>query len=138
MIMHENLCTGAYVIREMCGGSIQPVITFESDTGKETLPGFAKDAFYGLQCTAMYPFLSRGIFVPEPEFKIASGKHSFLELADFIAFVVSRSAEARIRGQASDLSDTQLGNVRYICYDRQGSLFHTHRSGVPFDELYGL
>ena len=127
-----------YMIRELCHGFVQPVLTFESDTGKETMPGFAKDAFYGLQCTAMYPFLSQGIYVPPPDFKNASGEHSFLELADFIAFVVARSSEARIRGSSSDLTDNQLGKVRYIAYDRNGNLFHTHREGVPFGVLYGI
>ena len=124
------------ILQQSCNAWAQPVFTFESDHEKDTMPGWSRDAFYGLQSSLLYPFITRGIYVPPPEFRVASGEHPLLELADFVAFVVARVIDHRIRYKECDLDDSNLGHVVYMSYENNGDLRCGGSVGFPFKERY--
>jgi hypothetical protein len=118
---------------------IQPHFVFDAEKDSEgayVIPGWARKAFEGSHLNLVFPFLTRGIEIPYPEFVNPASK-PFLEVADFVSFVVARYCYRRIMGQPIDLDPKHLGPVSHIGFDPSGDVLTQTNAGYPWMFFYG-
>ena len=114
----------------------QPHLRFDADrpvTGEYAIQSWATDSFGGLQRTLLYPFLAKGIPIPEPRF-VRPGSHPCLELADFVSFVVARYLWQLHQGKEIEFQPARLGKVFYMVRRRNGGLLQLRQTGYPSAE----
>lgn len=111
----------------------QPILVFDSDNdgAEERFGTWAEAHLKDLRRTLLYPFLANGIPIPDPKF-VAPGSHPFLELADFVSFVVARALHRRFWRKAVELDPDRLGRVTWLMDRKDGNLIE--RRGVLFSE----
>ena len=109
---------------------------FDADrpvSGEYAIQSWATDSFGGLQRTLLYPFLAKGIPIPEPRF-VRPGSHPCLELADFVSFVVARYLWQLHQGKEIEFQPARLGKVFYMVRRRNGGLLQLRQTGYPSAE----
>ena len=124
------------IVREATAGGLSPHL-FMEQTGKDE---WAKRQFSGLKFSLIWPFVCKGIAVPNPKF--VRPKHDpFLELADFVCYVIARyvfSIAEYAKGRSTEviIQPSALGEVRYLGFDHLGSSLWTTSTGYPTSELF--
>lgn len=111
----------------------QPHLFFDADRPVEAefvIQGWARESFGGLQLTLLYPFIAKGIEIPEPKF-VQPGSHPCLELADFVSFVVARFLLRRLENKSIEFDPSRLGKVFYMTQRPNGDLVQTRQVGYP-------
>ncbi|MGG6264728.1 hypothetical protein ACQ4M3_31725 [Leptolyngbya sp. AN03gr2] len=131
----------SHVIHELTTAKGQPILQFDAEKRTQTdkvIQAWARDAFSGSQHCLLYPFLAKGIEVPEPIF-VQPASHSCLELADFISYIIARSYQKRWQGQEIEeiLNPCNLGRVRYLGFDTTGDLVFDSTESYPWEFFYG-
>lgn len=115
----------------------QPHLFFDADRpvdAEYAIQGWARECFGGLQLTLLYPFLAKGIAIPEPRF-VKPGSHPCLELADFVSFVVARYLLRRQLGKPIEFDPSRLGKVFYMIQRSNGDLVQLRQASYPSSEL---
>jgi hypothetical protein len=118
---------------------VAPFFTFDAEkhsNADKIIHGWAKDAFDGSQLNLVYPYVARGIKIPEPTF-VKPASHPCLELADFVSYVIARYLFRRITSQTVDLDPDNLGNVTYMCFDIKGDMRKAYQQGYPWKQFFG-
>ncbi len=111
----------------------QPHLFFDADRpvdAEYVIQGWARECFGGLQSMLLYPFLAKGIAIPEPKF-VKPGSHPCLELADFVSFVVARFLLRRLENKSIEFDPSRLGKVFYMTQRPNGDLVQTRQVGYP-------
>lgn len=119
------------VINDSTVQNIIPSLYFDA-TGKD---GWAKDIFLGSKLSLLYPFLTNGITVPEPKF-VEPASHGYLELADFISFIVARYLHEKLLGKETVVDPELMGDIFYLGFNVKGDFKYEYRSGYPWKEFF--
>jgi hypothetical protein len=128
-----------YVINELTAQKAQPNLFFDAEkvTKAETvIQGWAREAFSGSQRCLLYPFLSRGIEVPEPFF-VQPASRPCLEVADFVSFIIARYYLRKWQNMEIEFDPARLGAVTYLGFDNSGGLLFHRRESYPWELFYG-
>jgi len=128
-----------YVIDDVTEGAAQPVLCFDSErqsTLERVVHEWASNVFRDTQYCDLFPFLSKGIVIPEPQF-VKPASHPCLELADFVAYIVARYHLERWQGRPPTLDPSMMGRVTYLGFQRSGTLVYSIQEGFPWELLYG-
>jgi len=118
---------------------IQPHFMFDSEKDSDAdnvIHEWAKNAFEGSHVNLVFPFLARGIEIPEPMF-VSPASRPCLQVADFVSFVVRRYCYKRMLGEPIDLDPAELGSVEYLGFDPDGDMLFTSSTGYPWEYFYG-
>ena len=138
-ITQSDLRDAAYIslVAELIDGftekGVQPHLFFDADRpvkAEYVIQGWARECFGGLQRTILYPFLAKGITIPEPKF-VTPGSHTCLELADFVSFVVARYLLRRQENKTIEFDPSRLGKVFYMIQLPNGDLVQSRQVGYP-------
>jgi hypothetical protein len=97
--------------------------------------GWARNLFLGGQLTLMWPFVSHGLPVAAPEF-VTRNSSEYLQIADFVSFIVARYIARRSTGESVDLDPKILGSVRYQGFKEDGSCIARDLAGYPWDTFF--
>jgi len=127
------------VIDASTKNGVQPHFVFDSEKdreGTQVVHEWAQRAYEGSHLNLVFPYLARGIEIPEPTF-VTPASRPCLEVADFVSFVVRRYCFRRLKGQSVDLDPKQLGNVHYIGFDSAGDVLTTDSTSYPWEFFYG-
>jgi hypothetical protein len=124
------------VVEEMTGQGLAPRFFMER-TGTD---GWAINLFSGGRLTLMWPFISHGLPVGSPEFVVPTTS-IYLELADFVTFIVGRYVWTRGQrcegfSKKVDLDPKILGKVAYQGYGSDGTCFAEYSEGYPWDRFF--
>lgn len=130
-----------YVIHELTTAKAQPILQFDAEKqtqSDQVIQSWARDAFSGSQHCLLYPFLAKGIEVPEPIF-VQPASQPCLELADFISYIIARSYLKRWQSQEIEevLNPCNLGKVMYLGFDKTGDLVFHRTESYPWELFYG-
>ncbi|MCY7273077.1 MAG: hypothetical protein LH702_04855 [Phormidesmis sp. CAN_BIN44] len=130
-----------YVIHELTTEKAQPLLIFDAEKQTQAdrvIQGWARDAFSGSQHCLLYPFLTKGIEVPEPIF-VQPASQACLELADFISYIIARFYLKRWQGQEIEkiLNPCNLGKIMYLGFDKTGDLVFHRTESYPWELFYG-
>ncbi len=113
----------------------QPVIHFDSQKNSmsdRVIHQWAKDAFNSNQSTLLYPFISRGIVIPEPIFVPPASK-PLLELADIMSFCVARFHYLKFSHKLPDIDLSIFGKTNFLALDPiSGDLLYQRSIGYPW------
>lgn len=123
-------------IEEMTKQGLAPRFFMER-TGND---GWAKNLFDGGRLTLMWAYITNGLPVGTPEFVLPTTS-IYLELADFVTFVVGRHVWAR--GQRAeglskpiDVDPAILGEVAYQGYEESGTCISDYGGAYPWDKFF--
>lgn len=111
----------------------QPHILFDADrpvAADHVIQGWARESFEGFQKMLLYPFLAKGIQIPEPKF-VQPGSHPCLELADFVSFIIARYLWLLRKGKEVEFDPARLGKVFYMVQRQNGDLAQFRQIGYP-------
>lgn len=126
------------VMDQTTSSSFKPIFIFDSEKphkDKEVIiHSWANNLFYGGMITLAYPFLSKGIEVEEPSF-VKPASRPFLEIADFVSFIVARYLFDTLSGKQVNIDPSILGEIAYMGFDRFGNGFLQSENKFPW-ELY--
>jgi hypothetical protein len=102
--------------------------------------GWARRLFSDGRLTLMWAFISHGLPVGSPRF-VPPDQSPYLEVADFVAYVVGRYVWAR--GQLCegfkkpvDLDPKILGRVRYFGFDSNGNCLSDVAYAYPWNKFF--
>lgn len=129
-----------YVINELTTKKAQPVLQFDAEKQTkvdQVIQGWAREAFSGSQHCLLYPFLAKGIEIPEPIF-VQPASQPCLELADFISYIVARFYLKRWQGKEIEevLDPRNLGKVMYLGFDKTSDLVFHRTESYPWELFY--
>lgn len=110
-----------YVIDQLTRQGAQPIMRLDADKPvpreSEVVQEWARRLFFNSQYCLLYPFLAKGIEIPEPVF-VKPGSHPCLELADFVSYLVARHYHDRHENKTPHLHPERLGpNTVHIGFD---------------------
>ncbi|WP_066376117.1 DUF3800 domain-containing protein [Anabaena sp. CA = ATCC 33047] len=129
-----------YVINELTTKKAQPVLQFDAEKqtkAAQVIQGWAREAFLGSQHCLLYPFLAKGIEIPEPIF-VQPASQPCLELADFISYIVARFYLKKWQGkEIEEVLDTRnFGKVMYLGFDKTNDLVFHRTESYPWELFY--
>ncbi|OBQ13980.1 hypothetical protein [Anabaena sp. AL09] len=129
-----------YVINECTKAKGQPVLQFDAEKqtkADQVIQGWARDAFSGSQRCLIYPFLAKGVEIPEPIF-VKPASQPCLELADFISYIIARFYLKKWQGKEIEeaLNPRNLGKVMYLGSDETGDLVFHKTESYPWELFY--
>ena len=102
---------------------------------REVIQGWAKDVFYSMQFTLTYPFLTKGIHIPDPRF-VTPASRPFLEVADVICYTVGRYIEKRILNEEEPMfNPDKFGDISYIIPRKNGRIEVITKKEFPWEEI---
>jgi hypothetical protein len=119
-------------IIEECTDAGLAVRFFLETTEKD---GWAQNLFLGGQLTLMWPFVSHSLPVGAPEF-VSRNSSEYLQIADFVSFIVARYIARRAVGESIDLDPGILGSVRYQGFKSDGTCIARDVEGYPWDTFF--
>ena len=136
-----------HIIHELTQAGAQPVLQFDAEKDTKAnyvIQRWASDAFSGSQCCLIYPFLAKGIEIPEPKF-VKPASHACLELADLISYIIARLYFKKWRGQEIEevLNPINLGKVTYLGFEthlgfeKGKDLLFKRTESYPWKLFYG-
>jgi|GEM_PF-1956582 len=118
-------------IKETTDQKIAPRFVLESGSKD----GALHHAYQSLAHTPMFSVASHCVPIPEPEFE-PKRPNSLTELADVVAFIVTRYLLKRVQGKKPELDPSRFGRVFWYGFNKRGEPRRANQVGFPWDEFF--